>query len=389
MSYVLTGIVFFVIFSAIILIHEGGHFWAARLGKIKIEEFGFGLPPRLWGWTNKKSKIIYSINWIPFGGFVRMFGEDDPTNKKALKDPHAFNNRPLIIRAITISAGVIMNFILGWALLTAALTVGMQPIFIDLENDIPAAIEQGIIEVDNSGVHVSGIVEGSPADLGDIQPDDIITYLDNTAVKTSEDFMAAKEKGLRGAEFHINILRREYDENANIVAEQQFVSLVAPDENGQLGLMLSSNPRIIKVNDLKYSLPVAAVKAVKEEGRLVYFTVKLLGDVVTKIVTQFAVPDNVGGPVAIAQITHQFVSLGSIAEIFKFAAILSISIGVLNIMPFPALDGGRLFFIIGEMITGRKPTAKWEAAIHGTGFLLLIGLLILVTWNDIARIITG
>ncbi len=389
MDYLLTAIVFFVIFSAIILIHEGGHFWAARLGKIKIEEFGFGLPPRLWGWKNKKSKIIYSINWIPFGGFVRMFGEDDPDNKKAQKDPHAFNNRPLLVRAFAISAGVIMNFILGWLLLTFALFLGMQPIFIDLEKDIPAGIESGVLEIDDSGVHVRGVIAGSPAERAQILPDDIITNIDTTAVQTADDFMQVKDQGLRGKEFHLSILRREYDENANIIAEKQFVALVAPDEKDQLGLLLSANPRVIKVNDLQYPLHIAAVEAVKELGRLMYFTVKLLGDVVAKIFTQLAVPDNVGGPVAIAQITHQFVSLGSLAEILKLAAILSISIGVLNIMPFPALDGGRLLFIIGEMVTGRKPNAKWETVIHGTGFFLLIGLLVLVTWNDILRIVTG
>ncbi len=95
LSYVSTGIVFFLIFSVIILIHEGGHFWAARFGKIGVEEFGFGLPPRLWGKKSKKSGVLYSINWIPFGGFVRMLGEDGGKNKKQKKDPHAFNNRPL------------------------------------------------------------------------------------------------------------------------------------------------------------------------------------------------------------------------------------------------------------------------------------------------------
>ncbi len=388
MSLLITAIVFFVIFSAIILVHEGGHFWAARLGGIKIEEFGFGLPPRAWGYLNKKSKIIYSINWIPFGGFVRMFGEDDPENKKAKKDPRAFNNRPLYIRAFAVSAGVIMNFIMGWLLLAFAFTAGMQPIIINYEVDVAKGIEAGYIEVDDSGVHVRGVVEGSPAEQAGIKPDDMITYIDQTPVKTADEFVAVKDEGLRGAEFHISVNRVQYDEAGDVILDQEMVFLLEPDAEGQLGLLLSGNPRVIQVNDIQYPFHIALIEAAKEMWRLIYFTVLMLGDVVSSLISLEKV-ENVGGPVAIAQITHHFVSLGSVAEVLKLAAILSISIGVLNIMPFPALDGGRLLFIVGEMVTGRKPSDRIEAAIHGTGFILLLLLLAFVTWNDIVRIIAN
>lgn len=387
-TYLITGIVFFVIFSAIILIHEGGHFWAARLGKIRIEEFGFGLPPRLWGFVNPKSKIMYSLNWIPFGGFVRMLGEDDPNNKKAASDPHAFGNRPLLVQAFAVSAGVIMNFILGWVLLLIAFLIGVTPLLITPQ-DYERGIAEGVVIRDETGVFIPSVVPESPASQAGILPGDFVTAIDTQTVETPDEFLKIVDKGVNGAEFHLSVLRREYDAKSGAVTkEENLIALVKPNADGKLGVGLNEG-RIVAVKDVRLPFFAAVEQATVELGRLIKFTVILLGDVVKSIVAKFDVPDEVGGPVAIAQITHQFVALGSVSELLKFAALLSISIGVLNIMPFPALDGGRLAVIVFQMVSGKKPNAKWEAAIHGTGFILLLLLLVLVTWNDLVRIFTS
>jgi len=381
-DYIQSGVVFFIIFSVIILIHEGGHFWAARFGGIGIEEFGFGLPPRAWGKRNKKSGVLYSLNWIPFGGFVRMYGEDDPDNKKAKKDPKAFNNRPLWARIFAVSAGVLMNFLLGWLLLFIGFIVGMKPILITPE-DVDAAIANGVVETDNSGVYVSAVIEGSPADLGKIKAGDIISAIDVTRIKTREEFLEVKEKGLRGKGFHLTVIRKDFSENPKGVLKKNFTSVVTPDEKGNLGVYLSDRPLVTAVHNVQYPPVESAIIAGQETWRLSKFTVIMLGDVLKSIVSQFTVPETVGGPVAIAQVTHLFVNTEAFIELFKLAALLSISIAVINIMPFPALDGGRLVFLLFEMITRRRPSPKIETVIHGLGFLLLMLLILIVTWKDL------
>lgn len=384
LDYALTGIVFFLIFSVIILIHEGGHFWAARLGGIGIEEFGFGLPPRAWGKKNKKSKILYSINWIPFGGFVRMEGEDN--SKKRSKT--AFNNRPLWARIFAVCAGVIMNFFLGWLLLFIGFLVGMNPILIT-PADYTKAEDAGILTLDRTGAFVTGIVKGSPADRAGLLPKDFIVAIDQNEIHSQEELIRLKEKGMHGDGFHVSYIRKDFSENPKGQIVKEEYKVITPDENGNIGLYLSEIPPIISMKKQKLPIVLAATEAGKEVYRLSIFTVKMLGDVVKNIVSKFAVPDGVGGPVAIATMTYQFVQMGDVIELLKFAALLSISIAVINIMPFPALDGGRLLFLLIEGIIRRPVSQKYEGIIHGVGFIFLIGLLILVTWNDIMRLITG
>jgi regulator of sigma E protease len=146
---------------------------------------------------------------------------------------------------------------------------------------------------------------------------------------------------------------------------------------------LSDKPRITQINPVQYSVPEAALMASKETWRLSKYTVIMLGDVVASLVQKLAVPDTVGGPVAIAQVTHMFVNNEGFIELFKLAALLSISIAVINIMPFPALDGGRLVFLLFEMITRKRPSPQIETAIHGVGFMLLMALILIVTWKDL------
>ena len=123
----------------------------------------------------------------------------------------------------------------------------------------------------------------------------------------------------------------------------------------------------------------------KEVGRLSYLTVDMLGEVVVSLVAKFTVPDTVAGPVGIAKMTHRFAQEGFMA-LLQFTALISISLGVINIMPFPALDGGRFLFIIFEAISRKRPSPKWEAIIHSVGFVLLMMLIFVITWNDIVNL---
>lgn len=379
MDYFLSGIVFFLIFSTIVLVHEAGHFFAAKLGKIKTEEFGFGLPPRIWGKKfYKKNGTLFSLNWIPFGGFVRLLGEDGKSKNK-----NAFGNRPMWARILTVCAGVFMNFVLGFLLLAIGYMIGMKPLILN-RDDFDAAVSDGAIVLDDTkGIFVNGVVPGSPADKAGIQNGDYITAIDIYPVSTTEKFTEIKSRGLRGREFHLSVARKDWDKNEIIESP---IFLVAPDKDGNLGVYITNDKPVIAENKVQYTPLVAIGSAAKDTGRLMLYTTQMLGEAVTSLVRDFSIPDTVGGPVAIAQVTHQFVLIGILAEILKLAALISISIGVVNIMPFPALDGGRLVLLLFELITRKKPNPAVEKWLNLIGFSLLILFIIFVTKNDIVRL---
>ena len=166
---VLTAVAFLVIFSVLVIIHECGHFFMARKSGIKVEEFGFGIPPRIWGF--KKGETLYSLNAIPFGGFVRLFGEDS-RDSKILKNPRSFAHKPICTRIMVILAGVVMNFLLAWVLLTVGFSFGIQPLIVSSE-DFVSGVQSGVIEI-RPGVIIKEVRKGSAAQLAGLQPNDNI-----------------------------------------------------------------------------------------------------------------------------------------------------------------------------------------------------------------------
>ncbi|MBN1258381.1 site-2 protease family protein, partial [Candidatus Peregrinibacteria bacterium] len=168
---ILTVIAFIVIFSLLILVHEWGHFFAARKAGIKVEEFGIGLPPRAKKLFKDKKGTLYSFNWIPFGGFVRLFGEDshDP---KVLRDRKSFASKTKWARSAVILAGVFMNFVLAWMLITVGFSFGMKP-FMVTDADLARGIEQGVVEAQKV-LLVHEILPGSPLAGTDVRTGDVI-----------------------------------------------------------------------------------------------------------------------------------------------------------------------------------------------------------------------
>ena len=364
-----TILAFIIIFSILVLVHEWGHFYFARRAGIKVEEFGIGLPPRARTFYKDKKGTIYSLNWIPFGGFVRLYGEDisDP---KVLRSKNSFASKSIGKRSLVICAGVIMNFVLAWVLLSVALTVGMKPVLVS-ESDLQKASEAGLIEVQDV-LYVSEIKPDSPLAETDLQPGDLVVRVNGQPVPQAEDLSKWISPG---RPVQLTILR---DGNEGALT-------VVPDENGKLGFAISNAPYVLFIKDLKYPFYRAPLEAAKEVGRLSWLTLNMLGDVVVSLVAKLTVPEGVAGPVGIAKLTSQFMQEGVIA-MMQFLALLSISLGVINIMPFPALDGGRFLFIIFEVISGKRPSPKWEAMIHGIGFILLLLLIFVITWNDIINL---
>lgn len=366
----ITIFAFIIIFSILVLVHEWGHFYFARKAGIKVEEFGIGLPPRAKAFYKDKKGTVYSLNWIPFGGYVRLYGEDS-SDPKVLKSKHSFASKSILRRSSVIVAGVFMNFVLAWVLLSITLTVGMKPILVT-ESDIQNASDTGLISVQEV-LYVNEIVPDSPLAESDLLAGDFVTRIDGQDVPIATDLPGMLSPG---QPVLLTILREGKEGKLTVI----------PDGEGKLGFSVSNMPYILFLKDLQYPFYQAPIEAIKEVGRLSYLTLNMLGDVVVSLVQKFTVPDGVAGPVGIAKLTHQFMQQGIIA-LMQFVALLSISLGVINIMPFPALDGGRFLFIIFEAVLRRRPSPKWESAIHGIGFVLLLLLIFVITWNDIVHLL--
>lgn len=537
MGTLLTIIIFIVIFSLLVLIHEAGHFWAAKSAGIKVEEFGFGFGPRIIG--IKKGETVYTINWIPFGGFVRMLGEDSH-DKKLLKNPRSFIAKSKWQRTKVVVAGVVMNFALAFVLLTFGFIVGIAPLLAS-SDDVRNAINSGDMQL-QSGLVIEEVEPDSKAEKLGFKAGDVVVGFLEKGVEKQEDYLEAVLDGkvgeyqlrrgktdisvdvhesLEGVEYypaqyypavrvldsnhqwftknsyvyqhfeerlfslselksaledpdveepHFMIWRENNESKVPFrgveevayqglmirdvaegsaaqgaglqvgdlilaVADQQIktpndlsdytsqhpneelVYLAQTKERGQVGISIKTDSKgligvsvtpllyvstgldgeilfyddkvlasTISLKDVVYPWYQAPIEAVKEMGRLSLLTASMFGNVVADLLTGGGVPDSVAGPIGIYHITDVVVDDGLFATL-RFIALLSLSLGVINILPFPALDGGRLMFIIFEAITGRKMNQKWEASIHAIGFILLILLILVVTYSDILRFI--
>ncbi|MBU1935503.1 RIP metalloprotease [Patescibacteria group bacterium] len=316
-----------------------------------------------------KKGTVYSLNWIPFGGFVRMYGEDS-SDPKLLKDKKSFLSKTIGQRAAVIVAGVAMNFLLAWVLITIGFTIGMKP-FLVTEEDLSRGIEQGIVEAEEV-LYIHSILPDSPLAETDLESGDMILRVNNESVPDAEELSSMLNPNELVS---LVVVQGETEVNLEVMT----------DGEGKLGFEFSSGQFITEVQDLRYPFYVAPIESAKEVGRLSVLTVKMLGKVIVSLVAKLTVPEGVAGPVGIAKMTHYFVQQGFVA-LLQFTALISISLGVINIMPFPALDGGRFLFIIFEVITRRKANAKWEGVIHTVGFALLMLLIFVITWNDIVNL---
>ena len=286
---------FIVIFSFLIVVHECGHFFTAIWSGVKVEEFGIGMGKRLWG--IRRNDIDYTLNTIPFGGFVRMLGEEETS-----KDPRAFMNAKLWKRMAITLAGVTMNFVSAIVLLSVLFTLGTRPIMV-----------------------------------------------------TEQDVLDAEKAG--------------------------YIRLLEKNEAG--------SQEIEWVQDMQKNFPYSVGLAITESARISVAIVQKAAEIPVILFQTHRVPETIAGPVGIAEITHKILPYG-LKALLKLTAMLSLSLAVMNLLPIPALDGGRFFFQLVEMIL--KPfrvriSPQLEQWVHMGGFVLLLGLIFLITWNDIWKLL--
>ena len=386
----LTVLVFFLILSVLVLVHEAGHFFVAKRLGIKVEEFGFGLPPRIFGL--KFGETLYSINWLPIGGFVKLFGEEgkddigraDPKGKEVKK--RAFYTRSPLQRSFVIVAGVVMNFVLAVSVISYLFTQGVM--------------------VPTDRIHIEKILAGSPAEKAGLKEKDIIrkmktlkaesdkdtsgvarsdspdgggirknyTRMEETEIKTGEQLIETTKKHL-GESITLMIDRNGQNMEISIIPRKEY-----PKDEGPMGIVVS------RFEEKKYPWYQAPFLGTKESMVISLELVKGIGKTLWKLISFQPVGKDVAGPIGIAQMTGSAIKTGENA-VLELLGLLSLNLAIVNILPFPALDGGRLLFVVIEGLTGKRIKTHWEGYIHQFGMILLLLLMVLVTLNDVVRIL--
>jgi len=369
----LTIVIFIIMLAVLVFVHESGHFIVAKKSGMKVDEFGFGFPPRIagiqkvkgkykWVWGHRQpmdtEQTVYSINWIPLGGFVKIVGE----NNEAEDDPRSFINRPFWGRFFTLIAGVVMNIVLAWAIFSVGYTIGL-PVAVDTKADIPAHAT-----FSQPQIAILDVQAGLPADKAGVKPNDIIVTVDGqhfTQISDIQKYVNAHA----GQLITLEVLREKQDLNFKITPQ-----LNPPAGQGPTGIELSL------VGKLKYPIFYALVEGFKTTG-------VELANIVSGLIQLFTGHvslSNLGGPVKIAKLTGQVADMGFV-YLMQFTAFLSLNLAVLNILPFPALDGGRVLFLLIEKVRRKRNNQKIEQIVNTAGFFFLILLMIAVTINDIIR----
>lgn len=349
--------------SVLVLIHELGHFLTAKRFGIKVEEFGFGFPPRVFG--KKIGETLYSFNLLPIGGFVKLYGEDDAGSGKVSKSKEvtkdlerAFFAKPIWQRIVVVVAGVVMNFGLAVLIATYLFT------------------SQGIPK-DNQNVLVADVSKGSPADTAGMKSGDLIVSIDSQKVKDPSMLIATTQDKL-GKEVTVVVKRGESEIPLKVTPR-----LNAPEGEGAMGVAIEPN-----ITFQKYPFPQSIYYGTKQAVQDSVLVVTGFLDMIKTIFTKQTIPEGVAGPVGMAQLTGEFVKIGPEA-VLSLVYMLSLSLAVLNILPIPALDGGRLFFILIELFTRRKVNPKFEAYAHMAGIVVLLLFLAFISYKDIVRIVSG
>jgi len=354
----LTVLIFLVVLGLLVFVHEYGHFISAKKMGMKVEEFGFGFPPKIW---SKKGKdgVTYSINWIPLGGFCKIKGEDGENRT----EPDSFGSKKPWRRAIVLCAGVFMNFLLCAVLLSIGFIIGL-PQAVDQQ-----ALDQGLVK--DYKVQIISVLDDKPAKKADVQIGDVILSVDGQAIKGAKNLVEYTTSKIgQKVDYKFSRGKEILDKEIEIVDIGQ--------DKGGIGVGLA------ETGIISYSIPLAIWNGFKLTGILTKEFVLAFLNIIKNLVIGKPVGVQVSGPVGIAILTGQVAKLGFI-YLLQFTALLSLNLAIINFIPFPALDGGRLLFLAIEKIRRHPVSQKIENAIHTIGFALLMLLIIIITFQDVMR----
>lgn len=347
---------FIVTLLVLVLVHEWGHFKAARWFGVAVEEFGFGFPPAIF--KRKLGATVYSFNSIPLGGFVRIKGEEQSVNES-----DSYSMQPAHRRAAIIVAGVAMNMLLTIFLFTVGFTFGLP---VDVSNELPSGAT-----VKNMKLQIVNVLPESAAS-GRLLPGDEIITIDGYSFNTVKEVQSYT---LRSEPDEVNVLVKRGGANEEIPIDLSAL----PNSNSKLyglGIELYATAYV------SYPFYRAPFEAVRMTGDLFGRIMIALIDLVRGFVRGTEVSFDVAGPVGIAVLTSEVAKMGW-PFFIQFVALLSLNLAFINILPLPALDGGRLLFIIIEVLRRRPVSEKLERQIHSWGFVALLFLVVIVTYFDL------
>jgi regulator of sigma E protease len=354
----MTILLFFAVLFVLILVHEWGHFIVAKKTGMRVDEFGIGFPPTLFGYTWRGTR--YTLNALPIGGFVKILGEDGTTTQS----PDSFGAKSTWAQAAVLIAGVTMNVILAFVLFVFVFTYGVSTV-----------VEEGTR--DDAQLVVTSVVPQSPAAQAGIEVGDIIvSYGEGTGALTPSAFREYTKSGART----LSVTITDTTENKTVALEPVKGLIAEDSEVYAVGIGPS---HVAVVSEPFFSAVVHGAQATY--ASLIAITVGL-SHFLVDIVQNDADLSQVAGPVGIVGLVGDAAEFG-LTSLLLFTAMISLNLAVINMLPIPALDGGRLVFVAIEAITRRPINPVWSMRINTVGFLLLLALMALVTFSDVGKLL--
>ncbi|MEK7463567.1 MAG: site-2 protease family protein [Patescibacteria group bacterium] len=354
----MTVILFLVVLAILIFVHELGHFLVAKACGIRVDAFAVGFGPKLVSKT--VGEVTYSINLVPFGGYVRIFGENpDDESINGPDSSRSFINKPKWQQVSVLFAGIFFNFVFAWLLIVIAFSSG-----------VPASVSsypEYRDQMKNERIVVTFVNKGSPAEKAGLKAGDALV---TTSVEDFQNVINQSE----GKDIEVIYRRNDIESKANIVAEKGIIE-------GKYAIGIAMDD----VATLRLPVHVSVLESVKLTTYMIGATFTGLYDLAAGVFKGTSSLESVTGPIGIAGLIGDAAKLG-FTYLIMFTAIISINLGVLNLMPFPALDGGRILFVIIEATIRRPIRPVIANSLNAAGFSLLILLMIVITYRDIAKL---
>jgi regulator of sigma E protease len=344
-------VIFILALSVLVLVHEFGHFFAAKITGVKVEEFGLGLPPRIF--ARKWKGTEWSLNWLPIGGFCKLYGEDGDGKGK-----DAFNNKNPWAKALIVLGGVLMNLVLAVVVFTTVYSILGIPVTTD---------QVKIIEIANN----------SPAEKVGLRVGDWVESIDGVKIITGEQLTSEVAK-YKGKNANLVINRDGQEEKLSVAVREN-----PPVGEGSMGVAISNT----EMQKIKWYQFYKGIGAGFQEA---YYWGKIIavgvGQMIGGLVTGH-VPKDVSGPIGIYEATSSIKKNQGMLAVIHFFGIVSVNLAIVNVLPFPALDGGRIIFVLYEMISKKKANQKFEALVNNLGMAILLSLIVVITIGDVVRLI--
>src|SRR3989339_201581 len=378
-------IIFIIILLVLVVSHEFGHFIVAKLNKIRVDEFSFGFPPKLFG--KKIGETTYNFNLLPFGGYVKIYGQNvdeadmlevgfldkNETQEKIELASRSMSNKPRYIQATVLLAGVTMNLLVAWLLFSVGLMTGLPTSF----QNAPKGVT-----IQDQAITITSVVAGSPAEIGGLKIGDKIISLD-----TKNDSTKLLSSNLEKTSIQ-NFVKNHGSEEISIslIRDKEPINVTVVPEQNKTGDGVVIGISMDMIGTLKLPIHKAIWQGAKLTWDVTIGTVVGFYNLISSAIVGKADMSTLTGPVGIVGVVGDVAKFGFV-YLLSFTALISINLAVINFLPFPALDGGRLLFLLIEKIKGSRIKPEIANVVNMVGFGILMLLMVFITYHDIVKLI--